>query len=98
MFVVGGEVAPGVAWGASGLAMGGMVFDAIRREDRPSVLAIYSCGHAVALVLGSLIGAAVLQLMHESHAAYLTLFGLSSLMRLATLALLYRAPRAHTPQ
>ena len=45
-------------------------------------------GFAAVAVVGSLIGAAIMTALHESHGAYLTLFGLSSVLRLATLGLL----------
>ena len=41
---------------------------------------------------GSLIGAGVLQTLGESHSSYLVLFGLSSLVRLFTVPLLWRSP------
>jgi hypothetical protein len=56
------------------------------------VLTFYNFGNAAALVLGGLIGATILQAGHESHGAYLVLFGASSLARLGTVVLLWRAP------
>ena len=75
-----------------------MFFEAIPRQSRTSVLAIYNFGNALALVVGSLIGAAIMTALHESHAAYLTLFGLSSVLRLATLALLLVPARKSGPE
>jgi MFS family permease len=86
------QLISGIAWAAYELAMLLMFFEAIPRQDRASVLTFYNFGNAAALVAGGLIGATVLQLGGESHAAYLTLFGLSSLCRLATVALLRGAP------
>jgi hypothetical protein len=87
------QLLSGIVWAAYELAMMLMFVEAIPRQSRTSVLAIYNFGNALALVVGSLIGAAIMQAMHESHAAYLTLFGVSSVMRFATLALLYQAPK-----
>jgi MFS family permease len=86
------QLISGIVWAAYELAMMLMFFEAIPRQDRASVLTFYNWGNAAALVLGGLIGATVLQLGHESHAAYLTLFGLSSLARLFTVVLLRGAP------
>ena len=91
------QIMSGVAWAAYELAMALMFFEAIPRHSRTSVLAIYNFGNALALVVGSLIGAAIMTALHESHAAYLTLFGLSSLLRLATLGLLM-VPAPKRPQ
>jgi MFS family permease len=82
------QLLSGIAWAAYELAMALMFFEAIPRQSRTSVLAIYNFGNALALVVGSLIGAAIMTALHESHGAYLTLFGLSSILRLATLGLL----------
>jgi MFS family permease len=82
----------GFVWAAYELAMLLMFFEAIPRQDRTSVLTIYNFGNAAALVVGSLIGAAILQLGHESHGAYMAIFGASSLVRLLTVPLLCRVP------
>ena len=82
----------GIAWAAYELAMALMFLEAIPRSQRTSMLAIYQFGNAAALVAGSLIGAAVLQALDESHAAYLWLFALSTAARFLTLSLLMRVP------
>ena len=88
------QLISGLVWAAYELAMLLMFFEAIPRQDRASVLTFYNFGNAAALVVGGLIGAAILQLGSESHAAYLVLFGISSLARLCTVPLLRRRPRA----
>ena len=80
----------GFVWSAYELAMQLMFFEAIPRRDRPCMLTYYNFGNSAAQVAGGLIGAAILQLGAEAHAAYLALFGLSSLMRLCTVPLLAR--------
>jgi MFS family permease len=82
------QLISGIVWAAYELAMLLMFFEAIPRHDRPSVMTYYNFGNAAAQVVGGLIGAAVLQLGHETHAAYLAVFGFSSLLRLCTVPLL----------
>jgi len=82
----------GIAWAAYELAMALMFFEAIPRSQRTSMLTIYNFGNAAALVAGSLIGAAVLQMLHETHAAYLWLFAISTLMRVVSLGFLFATP------
>jgi MFS family permease len=86
------QLLSGIVWAAYELAMLLMFFEAIPRQDRAGVLTFYNFGNAAALVLGSIIGAAILQLLGENHQAYLILFGISSLARLATVPLLLRMP------
>jgi MFS family permease len=86
------QLLSGLVWAAYELAMLLMFFEAIPRQDRASVLTFYNFGNAAALVAGGLIGAVVLQIGGEHPTAYLVLFGLSSLARLATVLLLRKAP------
>lgn len=86
------QLASGVTWAAYELAMLLMFFEAIPRQDRTSMLTFYNWGNSAAMVVGSFLGAALLQSMNESHAAFLTLFGLSSVARLMTVGLLFWAP------
>jgi MFS family permease len=86
------QLVSGVTWSAYELAMLLMFFEAIPRQDRTSMLTFYNWGNAAAMVVGSFFGAAVLQWMNESHAAFLTVFGLSSVGRLMTVGLLFWAP------
>jgi MFS family permease len=87
------QLISGVVWAAYELAMLLMFFEAIPRQDRASVLTFYNFGNAAALVVGSLIGASILQLGRETHLAYMVLFGTSSLVRLFTVLLLGKAPQ-----
>jgi MFS family permease len=54
------QLASGIVWAAYELAMLLMFFEAIPRQDRASVLTFYNFGNAAALVVGGLIGAAIL--------------------------------------
>src|SRR5262249_23262245 len=86
------QMLSGIAWAAYELAMVLMFLEAIPRQDRACVLTFYNFGNAAAQVAGGLIGATILQPGHESHAAYMAVFGISSLMRLCTVPLLGKAP------
>ncbi|WP_254513757.1 MFS transporter [Anatilimnocola floriformis] len=86
------QLISGITWAAYELAMLLMFFEAIPRQDRTSMLTFYNWGNAAAMVIGSFIGAGVLALMHESHTAFLTVFGLSSVFRLMTVGILFWAP------
>jgi MFS family permease len=91
------QLISGFVWAAYELAMLLMFFEAIPRHDRACVLTYYNFGNAAAHVLGGLIGAAILQLGHESHSAYMTLFAASSLVRLATVPLLRLVQQRNDP-
>ena len=91
-FICSIQLLSGIVWAAYELAMLLMFFEAIPQRDRAGVLTLYNFGNAAALVIGSLIGAGVLQTLGESHQSYLILFGVSSLFRLLTVPLLWRTP------
>lgn len=93
MFV---QLLSGVAWAAYELAMMLMFFEAIPRTERMYMLTLYNFGNAVAMMCGAIIGAIVLQLGGENHAAFLMLFGISSLVRLATVPFLALMPNVKT--
>jgi MFS family permease len=86
------QLISGIVWAAYELAMLLMFFEAIPRQDRAAVLTLYNFGNAAALVVGSLIGASLLQMLGETHTSYLVLFGVSSIARLFTLPLIASAP------
>jgi len=86
------QVLAGLAWAAYELAMFLLFFESIPEFERTSVLTTYNLGHALATVVGSLIGGLMLAVMGKSPGTYLAIFCLSSVARLATLALLARVP------
>lgn len=86
------QVASGLAWAAYELAMFLLFFEAIRDEERTSVLTTYNLGNAAATAIGSLLGGGILRLVGEAPATYLLIFGLSSAARLAAMILLVRVP------
>jgi len=86
------QLLSGIVWAAYELAMLLMFFEAIPKPDRAGMLTFYNFGNSAAQVAGGLIGATILQLGNESHAAYMAVFGISSLMRLCTVPLLRKVP------
>jgi len=82
----------GTAWAAYELAMVLMFFEAIPRASRTRLLTLYNFGNSAATVAGGLIGATILQLLNETHMAYLIVFLSSSIGRSLTLPVLLRAP------
>jgi len=86
------QVVAGLAWAAYELAMFLLFFEAIPDKERTSVLTIYNVGNALATACGALLGGSVLWLAGERPEIYLTLFGVSSLARLAALVFLTRVP------
>ncbi|MEX0714321.1 MAG: MFS transporter [Pirellulales bacterium] len=91
-FLVIVQLLGGVAWAAYELAMFLLFFETIREEERTSVLTTYNFAHAMATVLGSLLGGMLLALLGERPAAYLTLFALSSAARMGAVMFLGRVP------
>lgn len=78
----------GLTWQAYELGTFLLFFEAIRREERTSILTTYNTLRAMALVAGSLVGAAWLRWAGESVTSYGTLFLWASVARvLAMLAL-----------
>ncbi|MFO0945408.1 MAG: MFS transporter [Planctomycetota bacterium] len=84
----------GTFWAGYELAIFLLFFDAIRPEQRTSVLTAYNFGNAVALVLGSLTGGALLGMLGEYKSSYLALFVISGLVRFCTVPLLARVKDA----
>lgn len=90
------QVLSGIAWAAYELAMVLMFFEAIPRASRTRLLTLYNFGNSAATVAGGLIGATILQLLDETHMAYLIVFLASSIGRSLTLPMLLRAPAQPT--
>jgi MFS family permease len=86
------QILAGIAWGAWELATFLLVFETIREEERTSILTTFNLANALAMVAGSLVGGAILHHLGEEKIGYLTIFALSSSVRLLTLPLLRRVP------
>ncbi len=80
----------GVAWGAYELAFFLLFFESIKENERTSMLTLYNLLNTTAWVSGALFGGLLLTTLGTSFEAYLLLFGISSLGRLAALPLLAR--------
>ncbi len=80
----------GMAWGAYELAFFLLFFESIEEDERTSMLTLYNLLNTTAWVCGALAGGLLLTTLGTSFHAYLLLFGLSSLGRLAALPLLAR--------
>jgi MFS family permease len=88
-YLVAVQILAGIMWGAWELATFLLVFEAIREEERTSILTTFN---AVAMVAGSLVGGAILHHLGEEKIGYMTIFALSSCVRVLTLPLLRRVP------
>ncbi len=86
------QLIAGTVWAAYELAVFLIYFNSIRSEERTSVLTVFSLSTTAAMVVGSLLGAAVLILFGTTRPVYYILFGGSSLLRLGTLFFLRRVP------
>ena len=83
----------GAAWAAYELAFFLMFFDSIKEEERTGMLTVYNLVNSAAWVAGAMLGGLILVLSDTSMFGYLLIFGLSSLGRVAALALLARVPK-----
>jgi MFS family permease len=84
------QLLSGSTWAAYELAMALMLLQGIPRAQRTSMLTWYNFGNSAAMVLGGLLGWAVLQTVGEAHTTYLMIFSLSSVVRLCMVPLLMR--------
>jgi hypothetical protein len=82
----------GTAWSSYELAVMLLFFEALDREARLGLLALYNLGNAMCMVGGSLIGAWILRNAGADGSAYAVVFTVSTLARLAALPLLRRVP------
>ena len=82
----------GTAWSAWELAVMLLFFEALDREARLGLLALYNLGNALCMLGGSLIGAWILENGAPGGGAYALVFTVSTLARLAALSLLHRVP------
>lgn len=78
----------GAGWACWEMATFLLVFDTIAERERASVLTLFNFANAIAIVAGSLLGAAVLRTMGVGEAGYATLFVATGAMRVATLFML----------
>jgi predicted MFS family arabinose efflux permease len=80
-FLAGIQILSGLVWGWYELAMLLQFFRRIPAERRVFVLTVYNVGNSAAMVVGTVIGAFVLQGFERTADAYLTVFLLSGCLR-----------------
>jgi len=84
------QLVAGCCWAAYELALALLFFDAVPHRERTAVVTAYNLGLAAATVAGAGAGGLLLEACGEDRAAYLAVFVVSSLLRLATIPLLRR--------
>ena len=84
------QLVAGAAWGAYELALVLLFFETIHESERTSLLTLYNVANSIALALGSLIGAAIINGLGISAASYLWVFAASTAFRALALLLLRR--------
>jgi MFS family permease len=85
------QLAGGALWACYELSMLLLFFERIPKHQRVEVLSIYNVGNSAAMLIGSLLGGAILLAQPAAGPLFLTVFLSSSLLRLATLWLLPRS-------
>ncbi len=91
------QIVSGLVWGCYELAVLLQFFRQIPGERRVAVLTLYNLGNSTAMVLGTVIGGVLLNLLGRGTDAYLTLFVASGCMRFfALLAMPDRDTAVHT--
>ena len=83
----------GACWSAFDLATMLLYLETIDADERTSVLTGMNLFNALAFVGGSILGGGLLSALGGGRQAYVVVFGLSTLVRLATIVLLIRLPR-----
>lgn len=92
------QLVAGAAWGAYELALVLLFFETIPETERTSLLTLYNVANSVALAIGSLIGAVILNGLGISITSYLWVFAASTFFRALSLFLLRRVPSASSEQ
>jgi len=93
VWLLGLQLVAGAAWAAYELALVLLFFETIPEGERTSLLTLYNVANSVALAVGSLIGAVILNGLGISATSYLWVFGASTFFRGLTLVLLRRIPK-----
>ncbi len=88
------QLGAGAAWGAYELALVLLFFETIHESERTSLLTLYNVANSVALAVGSLLGALILNGLGLNATSYMCVFAASTLFRGLMLVLLRRVPAA----
>ncbi|MGE0708651.1 MAG: MFS transporter [Planctomycetota bacterium] len=92
------QLVGGVAWGAYELTTFLLLFETIPRERRVAMLTWFNLANSLAVVLGSLLGGALLTGLGTDRAAYLGVFVVSSGLRLLAYPLLAKVRLRARPE
>lgn len=84
------QMASGAAWAAYELATTLVFLDTLELRERTRVLTVLNVALSMAMVGGSLIGGALLKALGSTHDAYLVVFIVSTVVRLASLVFAVR--------
>jgi hypothetical protein len=87
------QIYSGAVWAGFELAMLLLFFESIPAEKRIAILTIFNFANAAAIVLGSLLGGAILAFLGASREVYWVIFLASSVARGVALLLLVRLPQ-----
>lgn len=87
------QIVSGAIWAAYELTTFLLLFEHIEQSERTSVLTTFNLANAAAIVVGALVGGAVLGGLGTGPTAYFTIFALSGGLRLMTVPLLFRIGR-----
>lgn len=83
------QLVAGTAWGAYELALVLLFFETISERERTSVLTLYNFANSAAIVIGSAVGAVILQAGAVSPEAYHWVYAASTIMRLLAVGQLF---------
>jgi MFS family permease len=97
-YLFGLQLVAGAVWAALELATLLSFFETLEERDRTSILTAFNFASAVAMAIGTLVGALLFSAVEPGRAAYALLFVASSLARLLVLvALPSPRPATHAP-
>ncbi|MBK8913724.1 MAG: MFS transporter [Phycisphaerales bacterium] len=91
------QMASGLAWGAWELAVVLLTFETLREHERTSILTTQNLFNAVAMVVGSALGGFMLYVAGNSFQAYMIVYTVSSIARLAVIPLIWHLYRRRPP-
>ncbi|QOJ15462.1 MAG: MFS transporter [Planctomycetia bacterium] len=97
VYLLAVQMASGLAWGAWELAVVLLTFETLREHERTSILTTQNLFNAVAMVAGSSLGGLLLYAAGNSYHAYLVIFTVSSIARLAVIPLMWQLYRRRPP-
>ncbi|MGE3316287.1 MAG: MFS transporter [Planctomycetaceae bacterium] len=86
------QLMAGTTWAAYELAVLLCYFESVKAEERTSMLTTFNLATTAAMVIGSLLGGALLKFLGPSASTYYLIFALSTVFRFATLLVLRTVP------